>query len=199
MTKNGGEIMDKRPELKCGLDATTFKNYNYLKSELVEFCKENNLQTTGGKIELADRVFKFLSTGEKQVNKVSRKAKSSELISLDSIIQENFAYSEKCRAFYKTHIGDKFKFCVPFQKWLKENVGKTYKDSIDAYCEIIKNKDISKKDIDKQFEYNTYIRDFFEDNKDKNFRQAVCCWNYKKSIKGTNRYEKSDLIALDKT
>lgn len=52
--------------------------------------------------------------------------------------------------------------------------------------------------IDKQFEYNTYIRAFFEDNKGKSLEEAIICWKYKKSLQGHNRYEKSDLIALDR-
>ena len=51
--------------------------------------------------------------------------------------------------------------------------------------------------IDKQFEYNTYIRDFFEDNQGRSLDEAIICWKYKKSLQGHNRYEKSDLVALD--
>ena len=51
--------------------------------------------------------------------------------------------------------------------------------------------------IDKQFEYNTYIRDFFEDNQGRDLEEAIICWKYKKSLQGHNRYEKSDLVALD--
>ena len=51
--------------------------------------------------------------------------------------------------------------------------------------------------IDKQFEYNTYIRDFFADNKGKSLEEAITCWKYKKQLFGHNCYEKSDLAALD--
>ena len=54
-----------------------------------------------------------------------------------------------------------------------------------------------KTDIDRQFEYNTYIRAFFEDNQGKSLEEAIMCWKYKKSLQGHNRYEKSDLIALE--
>ena len=84
-----------------------------------------------------------------------------------------------------------------FQKWLKNNSGKTYKDSIDAYYKILEDKKKNKTTIDKQFEYNTYIRNFFNDNKGKKLEDAIKCWKYKKSLKGHNKYEKSDLVALD--
>ena len=37
--------------------------------------------------------------------------------------------------------------------------------------------------IDRQFEYNTYIRDFFEDNKGMSLDQAITCWKFKKSLR----------------
>ena len=43
-----------------------------------------------------------------------------------------------------------------------------------------------------------YIRDFFADNPGKKLHDAIVCWNYKKSLPGCHRYEKSDLIALDR-
>ena len=51
--------------------------------------------------------------------------------------------------------------------------------------------------IGKQFEYNTYVRDFFADNPGASLEDAIRCWNYKKSLKGHNRYERSDLAALN--
>ncbi len=189
--------MEKRPELGCNLSAETFKEFYYLKSELVEFCKENKLQTGGGKIELTERVFNFLKTGEKETRgSIRKKNKKLDELTLNSLIEKDMGYGENIRAFYELHLGKNFKFCVPFQRWLKGNVGKTFQDSIEAYKEIIKNKDKTEKVIDRQFEYNTYIRDFFKDNKNKTLKQAICCWKYKKSIKGSNKYERSDLCVL---
>lgn len=49
----------------------------------------------------------------------------------------------------------------------------------------------------KQFEYNTYIRDFFEDNRGASLVDAIKCRKYKKSLKGRNKYERSDLKVLE--
>ena len=186
-----------RPELNNKLDSKTFKEYYYLKEELVDFCRKNNLQTTGGKIELTDRIAKFLDTGERTTsNHNARRTQIIDEITLDSIIEDNFICSEKHREFYKKEIGNSFKFNVLFQKWLKNNAGKTYKESIDAYYKILVDKKNNKTTIDKQFEYNTYIRDFFNDNKDKTLDDAIKCWKYKKSLKGSNKYEKEDFKIL---
>lgn len=168
-----------------------------MKEELVVFCRKNGLPTSGGKIELTERIAHFLDTGE--VLSVSRKRKSViniGTITEETIIESNFVCSETHRAFFKEKIGKTFSFNVVFQKWLKNNSGKTYKEAIHAYYKILEDKKKGKTTIDKQFEYNTYIRDFFADNKDKSLEQAIKCWKYKKSMKGHNRYEESDLLVL---
>lgn len=190
--------MEERPNLDINLDSKIFKEYYYLKEELIDFCRKNNLQTTDGKLELTERIANFLDTGEKTYKpRNNRKTIITNEITLDTIIEENFVCSKKHRAFYKAQIGNSFSFNVAFQKWLKSNAGKTYQDSIIAYYQILENKKKNKTTIDKQFEYNTYIRDFFNDNKDKNLEQAIKCWKYKKSLKGHNKYERDDLKALN--
>ena len=52
--------------------------------------------------------------------------------------------------------------------------------------------------FDRQFEYNTYIRDFFADNKEKSLEDAIKCWEYEKKLQGDNRYDRADLVALTK-
>ena len=42
--------------------------------------------------------------------------------------------------------------------------------------------------IDKQFEYNTYIRDFFADNRGKSLDEAIKCRTYKKQLPVHNLY-----------
>lgn len=186
-----------RPKLDSNLDSELFRQYYYLKEELVEFCRSNGLQTTGSKSELSERIVKYLDTGEKSISKRDkRKTTIINEITLDTIIEDNFVCSEKHRKFYKEHIGNSFSFNVLFQKWLKNNNGKTYRDSIDAYYKILEDKKNNKTIIDKQFEYNTYIRDFFNDNKDKSLSDAIKCWKYKKSLRGHNKYEIDDLIIL---
>lgn len=189
--------MSERPDLGKNLDSKIFKEYYYLKEELIDFCRKNDLQTTGGKLELTERIANFLDTGKRTYKThTTRKTKIIDEITLDTVIEENFVCSEKHRAFYKEQIGNNFSFNVAFQKWLKSNSGKTYQDSIVAYYQILEDKKKNKTTIDKQFEYNTYIRDFFNDNKDKSLDQAIKCWKYKKSLKGHNKYEKEDLEIL---
>ncbi|MGN1130495.1 MAG: DUF6434 domain-containing protein [Ruminococcus sp.] len=191
--------MVERPALDKNLDSKTFRNFYYLKEELVEFCRKNNLPVSGGKLEIADRIAHFLDTGEVlSASATRKKSKAISDISLDTKIEHDFVCSENHRAFFKKYIGDRFSFNVAFQKWLKSNAGKTYRDAIIAYSQILEEKKNKKTTIDKQFEYNTYIRDFFADNQGKTLNEAILCWKYKKQLQGHNRYEKSDLVAIER-
>ena len=107
------------------------------------------------------------------------------IITEDTIIEPNIVCSEKHRAFFRERIGKSFSFNVQFQKWLKANPGKTYGDAIEAYHLILEEKKKGKTTIDKQFEYNTYIRDFFEDNQGKKWMMLLNVGSKKRACKGT--------------
>ena len=191
--------MNERTELNKELDAAAFRSFYYLKQELADFCKENGLPTTSSKAELTDRIAHFLDTVN--VLKSSEKRKTPVNIGTlteDTVIEQNIVCSEKHRAFFSEKIGKSFSFNVLFQKWLKANMGKTYGDAIRAYYRILEEKKQRKTEIGGQFEYNTYIRDFFADNPGKNLHDAIVCWNHKKSLPGHHRYEQSDLSALNR-
>lgn len=186
-----------RPPLNKQLSSVTFRNHYYLKEELVAFCKQEIIQTTGNKVELTNRIAHFLETGEKLTTKRIKKSKNNiNELALTDFIETNFICSEVHRSFYKKHIGKTFSFNVKFQQWLKQNAGKTYQESIEAYFEILKNKKTTQTSIDLQFEYNTYIRDFFKANKGLSLNDGIRCWKYKKNISGPNKFEMSDLDVL---
>ena len=190
--------MSDRPELTDKLSSKEFLEYYYLKEELVRFCRENGLPASGGKQDLTRRIAFFLDTGKVQeTNTALTPKKNITEITKDSIIESGFVCSELHRAFFKKEIGSSFSFNVAFQKWLKSNAGKTYADAIAAYNEIKTAKKTEKTSIGSQFEYNAYVRDFFEDNNGASLEEAIKCWKYKKSIKGHNKYERSDLRALE--
>lgn len=199
-------MSSNRCRLNKDLDSAEFREYYFLKEELKEFCRNEGLKISGSKNQLEERIIYYLDTGKsldetKPIqNKSNNQSKANKTITpeeirLDSILGENFKCSEDKREFFVREIGKGFKFKVKFQKWLKSNPDKTYQDAINAYYNLQNSKE--KTEIDKQFQYNQYIRDFFKDNDDRTLNDAIKCWNYKKSLKGHKRYEKSDLKALD--
>lgn len=124
----------ERPALDSHLDSKVFREFYYLKEELIDFCRKNNLSTSGGKLEVADRIICFFDTGKiVPISTVKKKAIVNSVIYEDTKIEDNFICTEKHRAFFKEKIGSSFSFNVVFQKWLKNNGGKTYKEAIVVY------------------------------------------------------------------
>ncbi len=93
--------MDKKPELNKNLDEKTFREYYYLKEELVSFCKENNLPTVGSKPELTERIAYYLKTGG-VLARLSKpeKTKIDGNIDENTVIESGITFSEKHRAFF---------------------------------------------------------------------------------------------------
>lgn len=96
----------------------TFNNTYYLKQQLIDFCRENNIPTSGSKQELTDRVREYLTTGKvKPTSKFPKRANSDTTPpSLEKVITEGYRNSEENREFFEKHIGKSFRFSVKFQK-----------------------------------------------------------------------------------
>lgn len=183
-----------RPNLTKELSVERFNDYYWLKEELQSFCRKNGISASGSKIEISNRIETFLQTGEikKPVRKSMAKKKEPQVaLSLETVITEDHRCSQHVRAFFKTVI-PKFHFSTYIQNYFKNNVGKTYRDVVDAWDkEEERKKDPTyKKNIAPQFEYNQFIRDFFSDpnNQGKSREEAIEAWNNIKKLPGNNKY-----------
>lgn len=191
--KYGGEFM--RPNLTKDISVEIFKDFYWLKEELQSYCRDNGLSATGSKIEISDRIETYLRTGE--IKKPIRKSRANKKIepqvelNIDTVITENHRCSQDVRAFFETVI-PKFHFSTYIQNYFKNNIGKTYRDVVNAwYEEEERKKNPSyKKKIAPQFEYNQFIRDFFADpkNQGKSREEAIEFWKEIKKLPGSNKY-----------
>ncbi|MEJ1517588.1 DUF6434 domain-containing protein [Bacillus cereus] len=184
-----------RPILTKEISIQDFKDFYYLKEELQSFCREHGISASGSKIEISDRIETFLRTGEikkpQRSSKTNNKTQMNSELSLDSVITENHRCSQDVRAFFQTVI-PKFHFSTYIQNYFKSNIGKTYRDVVDAWNEEAeRKKDPSyQKKIAPQFEYNQFTRDFFADskNKGKSRAEVIEAWNKIKKLPGSNKY-----------
>ena len=53
--------------------------------------------------------------------------------SLDDVIVPDIVCSQDLRAFFEQYLGKSFRFKVEFQNWLRENAGLTFRDAVEAY------------------------------------------------------------------
>ncbi len=189
------EVIWLRPNLTKNISIQSFRDFYWLKEELQLFCRQHGISASGSKMEISERIEAFLQTGEikKPIKKFTsnKKIEPQTNLSLDTVITENHRCSQDVRAFFKTVIPN-FHFSTYIQNYFKNNIGKTYRDVVDAwYIDLERKKDPSyKKEIAPQFEYNQFIRDFFADpkNQGKNRQEAIEAWKKIKKLPGSNKY-----------
>jgi len=172
----------------------------YLKEDLINMCKDNNLPTNGSKENLLEYICDFIENKSVKKIKPKRNINNNDFEpSLYKIIDMNYSNNEIHRTFFKNNIGEQFKFNVKFMEWMEQNKGKkTYEQAIEMYNKILLDKKFGKKtEISKQFEYNQYTRDFFENNPNLSREDCIKCWKYKKKQIGNHKYEKEDLKILE--
>src|SRR5215469_753465 len=153
-----------------------------LKNDLINICDKYNLPKTGSKEYLLEIICAFIENRPVKKMKIKKNIQNNGFTpSLDKIIDVNYSNNEIHRAFFLKTIGNHFKFNVTFMNWMEKNKGKkTYKDALEIYNKILLDKKSGKKvSIGKQFEYNQYTRDFFEDNPNLSREDCIKCWNYK--------------------
>ncbi|MCC2625974.1 MAG: cytoplasmic protein [Burkholderiales bacterium] len=184
-----------RPELKLGLNHQLFMNFYWLKQELLKFCRDNKLSTTGSKIELTKRIYNFLETGSRDTQ--TKKSVKKTLDSINGLTLDtrviNYKNDAITRQFFKKHIGNHFHFNSYLRKFTNKNfIDKlTYGDLIKGWIaeEARKKSSNYKANIDKQFQYNQFIQDFFINEKNKTLQDAIKAWNIVKTSSGVCNYE----------
>ncbi|WP_144558037.1 DUF6434 domain-containing protein [Shouchella miscanthi] len=191
---------DERPILDENISVEDFLDFYWLKEELQAFCKKIGMSASGPKIEIAERIAHYLKTGQRlRVSKAtsvsyrqtSQQKKFANNMSLETVIEPGFKCTQEHREFFKSEIGPKFHFSVGLQNFIKENAGKTYKDVVDHYYKMLEDKKNGKRTtISKQFEYNTFIRDYYDDpaNKGNPLDEAIAYWKEVRNQRGDNVY-----------
>jgi hypothetical protein len=175
-----------RPPLDQQITPADFRAFYWLKAELQDFCRAHGLSSAGGKQDLAQRIDHFLQTGQRDLPTTTKPRPSSptEPDSLETLITEGFICSQEKRAFFQSVIGPQFRFSVKMQAFFRANIGKTYQEAVDEWHRLEAEKKAGKKDpIDPQFEYNRFIRAFYDDLKNQSLplAKAIQAWKVARS------------------
>jgi hypothetical protein len=191
----------KRPAMGSIKSSREFSQWYWLKEELVAYCRKNRLQVGGDKATLTRRIKRFINNGERTEEKKSSSKKASSFdwhsdpLTARTKITDSYKNTQNVRRFMKSQVGDSFHFSIPLMQWVKENEGKSLKDLVRYYQLLQKQKQQPgyESKIPAGNEYNQYTRDFMRDNPGLSIAQARKCWAYKRSVAGSNRYQRSDL------
>ena len=121
--------MSTRPQIANCPDAMTFRQWYYLKAELVAYARAQQVSAAGGKSEIADRIAHFLDTGERLKPARAPKPKSkvdwhSTSVTDATIITDSYRNTQKVRRYFASQIHG-FALSIPLVTWIKAKVGKT--------------------------------------------------------------------------
>lgn len=191
---------NQRPRLTASTPVDDFVSWYWLKKELQQFCREQGLSTGGSKQELQSRIATFLKTGragKTTYRPAPQKATrpNEEGLSLDAVIPTGFTCTREARDFLIAHAGKAFKYTVMLQRYLKANPGITFRQLITEWLRQTKLKKAgTKHDIDEQFEYNRFTRDYFADPKNhwKSRKDCIAAWYTVRNARGTRKYRLSE-------
>lgn len=197
-----------RPDLDGITDSETFRDWYWLKAELIAFSQRHGLRSNGSKAELAERIAHYLETGEHTAPEArprhARRRPKSRVdwarleITPETVITDSYTNGPNVRAFFEAQIGPRFRFNIAFMDWMRRNDGKTMAEATDAWLEIERlRKSGVKAPIPDSNLYNRYLRDFFSANPGRSMAEARACWQAKRHRPGSNLYEAEDLDLLD--
>lgn len=199
--------MDFRPDIRSITDGAGLRKWYWRKAELVDRARELHLKTTASKFELLDRIAHFLGTGtviEQPQKRKSFKLKFNwhiEALTPETIITDSYKNTQNIRRFFKSHIGDAFKFNIQFMEWMRENTGATLTEACSAYQEIVNEMKTPgfQSTIKNHNQFNQYTRDFLSDNPDMDMADVRRIWAAKiarPSSNGRHIYHPDDLQLL---
>ena len=187
----------RRPVLRPEISLSDFKNYYWMKADLIAFARRLGVPTDGYKPELVRRIerrLRGLPTAPEHARRQPRTSRDSDRPLRRATPVVHYKSDDKTRAFFEAEIGPHFHFTYRLNQFRLTHEHLTYGDLIDEWvAEYERRKSPGyKAPIASQGEYNQYIRDFFADrrNRGKAFSDAVASWNAAKRRRGDRRYKR---------
>lgn len=188
--------------LAAGMPTDALDRYYWYLAELVAFCRDAGLPTTGQKHEVLARVRQHLAGASGAAPSVRAKrsaaAPGERRLAPDAPIGDTYKCDAETRAFFEQLIGPHFHFTAHLQRFRREHRGAplTYGDLAREWvAEYERRKDKSyKAPIMPTWEYNNFVRDFLADqprNAGKGIREAAAAWNEARQSCGPRDYASS--------
>ncbi|MEM0962297.1 MAG: DUF6434 domain-containing protein [Bacteroidota bacterium] len=164
-----------RPALDRQLTPEDFRAWYWLKEELVSFCQQNGLPTSGPKLDIADRVETFLKDGTvlKPERRTARVGTMPTTFTRDTVIEDGWRCTRPLREWFESEVGRSFRFTGPVRDILHNGVGHTLGEAADVWRATHKQKS---EHIAPQLEYNRHMRAYFEKHPGATHEEAIASW-----------------------
>lgn len=190
--------MSERPEIADCPDAATFRQWYYLKEELVAYARANKIVSSGGKFDIADRIAHFLDTGERLKPKKAAKATSkfdwhSADLTDDTVITDSYKNTQNVRRYFKARLPG-FAFSIPLMDWMKANIGKTLGEAVLVAEHIAADKKAGKKQPNQPHnQYNAFTRAYFAAVPHGTQEEVRAFWSARRQRPGPHTFDFSEL------
>ena len=168
-----------RPALTAAMSGASFRRWYWLRSELVAFARTRGLPTSGGKIDIADRIALHLDGKPLMPLAPRRRRTVSALPTLEGIIPPAVQCDQRLRAFFTDQIGSSFRFTVRFQRWLHDHAGETYAAAVDSWRALAADRTVTP--IAPQFEYNGFTRSYRHSHPGATHAEVTQAWQAQRS------------------
>ena len=127
-----------RPHLTLSLSAEEFEDWYWKKQELVDFCRQYSLPSSGNKPEIESRIKTYLSgLPLPPVSKPRKKGKMPTEFTLQTKIGKGWSCNPQLGKFFKQHCGNSFRFNHAMRSFIHHQEGKTLAEAIQCYQDSI--------------------------------------------------------------
>jgi SAP domain-containing new25 len=166
----------RRPTLNSKLSAEDFQRWYWLKEELSEYCRVNNLSRSGSKPDIALRIIAHLS-GEKlpPTTKVKKKGNMPLFFKLSDVIGRGWKCNPSLGAFFREHCGAGFRFNAAIRNFVHTQAGSSLQQAVECYRASVAP-GAPKQEIIPQNEYNRHTREFYQTHPKATRSQVLEAW-----------------------
>jgi Domain of unknown function (DUF6434)/SAP domain-containing new25 len=191
----------ERPPIEKFASGAELKDWHWLKTEAAKHARMLGLPAGGAKFDIIDRVAGHLDG--KTAAKPRRAGPAFKGPGFDwhgaplwrsTLITPDYRNTQNVRRFFIAEIGRHFSFNIALMAWMKANTGKTLGDAAEEWkCARALVKAGHRPAIPASNQFNAYTRAFLDDNPSRSMDDVRHFWKLKRSLPGSNRYERADL------
>ena len=185
-------MTNARPHLDRSLASEAFLDHYWLKEELVAFCRSQGLIASGAKADLSARIAGLLSGSTVPATRPKTpRARMPSAFSPDSVIEPGWRCSQDLRAFFTTQLGGPFRFDRFMRDRISHGAGQTLGQVLQAWA--VNARQATPSEIEPQFEYNRFMREFRSLRPDAAHAEVVAAWRSYRSVPVSKRPKVADL------
>ena len=150
-----------RPALTPSLGAEEFSRWYWTTAELAAFAGELGVARRGPKAALTERIRARLAGEQIPTPPPVRRHRLVPPLSRATVIPEGLVLSRGLRDWFIAEVGPGFRANEALRRFLAEGSGRTLGDALDCY---LATRDVPAPAIGEQFEYNAFVRAWWERN-----------------------------------